>query len=294
MKKLILVLALVGLLLVPVACAKAPTPSPGPVPAPAPMPTPYPAPKITIAPEPAPPGRGVIVDQAGGMVMPSVAQDRLIVRTGDMLLEVNDVVKARDEVAGVAERLEGYVVSSQIFGEGEERRGWISIRVPNERFETALAEMRKLATRVKSESTSSQDVTEEYVDLQARLKNAEATEAQYLAILGKAEKVEELLMIYDALSRVRAEIEQIKGRMQYLERTTALSQITVSLEPVTTARPLGGWSATETFKSAVRGITVLGQWLVTVAIWVGIFVPIWGSLLGFILWRLRRRKAAAL
>lgn len=285
MKRLVIGLILVLLLVVPVACAKAPTPLPEPMPAP--MPTPIPAPM--------PPERSGIDMGKGGVVqvMPSVAQDRMIVRTGDMLLVVSDVVEARDRVVELAGKFEGYVVSSQIYGEEEERRGWISIRVPNERFESALAELRKLAVKVKSESTSSQDVTEEYVDLQSRLKNAEATEAQYLALLEKAEKVEEILWIYDALSRVRAEIEQIKGRMQYLERTSAMSQITVSLEPVTSAKPIGGWSATETFKSAVRGIIVLGQWLATGAIWLGIFVPIWGSLLGLILWRRQRRKRAA-
>ena len=173
-------------------------------------------------------------------------------------------------------------------------RGSISIRVPDDRFEQALSELRELAVRVTSESTSSQDVTEEYVDLESRLKNAEATESQYLALLEKATDVEDILSIYESLSRVRSEIEQIKGRMQYLERTSSMSLITTNLKPEATAKPLvrAGWSALEALKSAVRGIVIFGQWLGAIAIWLIIFSPLWGAILGIIYWRRRRRKRA--
>jgi hypothetical protein len=216
----------------------------------------------------------------------------MIVRTGDMSLVVGNVIQARDDIAQLAARFDGYVVSSQISGEEEEMRGWISIRVPDEKFDQALTELRNLAVRVKSESTNSQDVTQEYTDLQARLNNAEATEKQYLALLEKATDVEDILKIYDSLSRVRQEIEQIKGQMQYLERTASMSLISVQLEPQATAKPLvhAGWSALEALKSAVRGIVIFGQWLVILAIWLLIFIPIWGTVLGIIYWR-RKRKA---
>jgi DNA repair exonuclease SbcCD ATPase subunit len=219
-------------------------------------------------------------------------QERMIVRTGDMSLVVKDITQACDEIAQLAARFDGYVVSSQISGEEEEMRGWISIRVPDDKFDQALAELRNLAVRVKSESTSSQDVTEEYIDLQSRLNNAEATEKQYLALLEKATDVEDILRIYESLSQVRQEIEQIKGQMQYLERTASMSRISVYLEPQATAKPLvhAGWSALEALKSAVRGIVIFGQWLVILAIWLIIFIPVWGTAVGIIYWR-RKRKA---
>jgi len=192
----------------------------------------------------------------------------------------------------IATEFGGYVVSSHISGEEQDRRGTISIRVPDDKFEPTLAELRNLAVRVKSESTSSRDVTEEYIDLEARLKNAEATESQYLALLDKATDVEDILRIYDSLSRVRSEIEQIKGRMQYLERTSSMSLITVYLEPEASAKPLAraGWNALEALKSAVRGLVVAGQTLGTIAIWLIIFIPIWGTILGIVLWRLKKKK----
>ena len=274
MKRLIIGLVLVALLLVPVSCAKAPE---------------------IVAPPPAeeamPPMPERDEAYKGG-ALPST-EERMIVRTGEMSLVVEAVTQACDEIAQLAARFDGYVVSSRISGEEEEMRGWISIRVPDEKFELALAELRNLAVRVKSESTSSQDVTEEYVDLESRLKNAEATEQQYLALLEKAEDVEDILRIYESLSRVRAEIEQIKGRMQYLERTSSMSLISVHLEPETTAKPLVrvGWSALEILKSAVRGLVTAGQFLGTLAIWLIISVPIWGTILGIILWRRRKKKA---
>jgi hypothetical protein len=222
----------------------------------------------------------------------SSTEDRMIVRTGEMSLVVEEVTQACDDIAQLAVFLGGYVVSSQISGEEEEMRGWISFRVPDEKFDQALAELRDLAVRVESESTYSEDVTEEYIDLQARLGNAEATEQQYLALLEKATDVEDILSVYERLSQVRQEIEQIKGRMQYLERTTSTSLISVSLEPEVTAKPLVhvGWSALEVLKSAARGIVVLGQCLGTIAIWLLIFIPVWGTILGIILWRHRRKK----
>ena len=160
------------------------------------MPAPPPAP----TPAPAPMAPSVIVQNGGGL--PSASEERMIVRNGDISLVVEDVIKSRDEIARIAIRLGGFVVSSSISGEEQDRRGVISIRVPDDEFERTLAELRGLAVRVTSESTISRDITEEYVDLQARLNNAEATEGQYLALLDKATDVEDILRIYDSLSRV--------------------------------------------------------------------------------------------
>ena len=266
------------LLLVPVACAKAP-----------------PSVSVEEVPYPAEKEVEVFIPEREGVVVPGfgVTEERMIVRNGEMSLVVEDVVAARDEVAQLALRFNGYVVSSRIWGEEQEMRGRISIRVPDDQFEQALAELRELAVRVTSESTSSQDITEEYTDLKSRLKNAEATESQYLTLLEKA-KVEETIRIYELLHQVRREIEQIKGRMQYLERTSSMSLVSVNLEPEATAKPLAraGWSALEALKSAVRGIVIFGQWLGTAAIWLLIFSPVWGAIVGIIYWRFWRKKKA--
>jgi hypothetical protein len=276
-KRLIIGLALVMLLLVPVSCGVAPDMEEKGEEAPI-----YP---VVISPEEG--------DEAYSPEALSPDEERMIVRTGEMSLVVEDVNQACDDIAQLAVSFGGYVVSSYISGEEEEIRGWISFRVPAEKFEPALTELRELAVRVESERTESRDVTEEYIDLRSRLRNAEATEQQYLALLEKAEEIEDILEIYDSLSRIRSEIEQIKGRMQYLEQTTSTSLISVSLEPEVITKPLVrvGWSALEVLKSAARGLVVAGQVLSTIAIWLLIFIPIWGTILGIILWRRHKRKA---
>ena len=281
MKKIVVASMLVILVLIPAACAGPAQEAPSAV---APAEPPAPAVPVVEVGWEGYPSEG----------MPAVTEERMIIRTGDMSLVVNDVMLARDEIAQLAVNLNGYVVSSRIWGEEEEMRGQISIRVPDEQFESCLAKLRELAIRVESESTDSQDVTEEYIDLVARLKNAEATESQYLALLDRATDVEDILKIYDSLSRVRSEIEQIKGRMQYLERTSSMSLISVRLEPEASAKPLAraGWSVLEEFKSAIRGIVIFGQWLGTVVIWLIIFVPLWVVIAGGIYYWRRRRKRA--
>ena len=290
MKKLVVALLLVLLLLITTSCAKAPSPAPRPEPAPAPTPMPSsaaPSPEIVmnIPPSSLPPREEAAVYGD---------EERMIIRTGEISLVVDDIVETMDGIAEMVDSFDGYVVSSRVYGEEKDMKGRMSIRVPDDKFDVALAELGGLAVRVESESTDSRDVTEEYIDLEARLNNAEATENQYLSLLEKAEEVEDILRIYDSLSRVRNEIEQIKGRMQYLERTTSMSLISIRLEPAATAKGLvrAGWSALETLKSAVRGIAIFGQWLGTIAIWLLIFTPLWGAVAGVIYWRYRRKKKA--
>ncbi|MFC1951633.1 DUF4349 domain-containing protein [Chloroflexota bacterium] len=279
MKRLIIVLMLVVLFLVPTACAGAQTSS-SPT-------TSMTAPEPALRPEPAP----AEMAYSGDTVLPS-AEERMIVRTGEISLVVEGMVDTRDEITQLALKFNGYVASSRISGEEQNMRGMISIRVPADEFDQVLAELRDLAVRVTSESTNSRDITEEYVDLESRLKNAEATESQYLALLEEAE-VEETIRIYELLHQVGREIEQIKGHMQYLERTSSMSLIEVRLEPVATTKSLvrAGWSALEALKSAVRGIVTFGQWLGTIAIWLLIFTPVWGAIIGIIYWRRRKKKA---
>ncbi|MFC1873907.1 DUF4349 domain-containing protein [Chloroflexota bacterium] len=189
------------------------------------------------------PPQVVVVERpsSGGAVEPSpppvvivpgdqLATDRMIVRTANMQLVVDDVPMILDQITALTEGFGGYVVSSNRWGEEENLAGNIAIRVPAESFEIAMQALRGLAVEVTQESTNSQDVTEEYTDLSAKLRNLEATEEQLLRLMEKAEKVEDILSVQRELSRTRGEIEQVKGRMQYLERTSDTSLIQIYLE----------------------------------------------------------------
>jgi PKD repeat protein len=160
----------------------------------------------------------------------SIDTDRMIVRTANMQLVVDDVREAIDKITELSEDLGGFVVTSSSWKEGERVVGQIAIRVPSTDFNYAMGILRNMAVEVNSETTSSQDVTEEYIDLDATLRNLEATEEQLLRLFEKAEEVEDILNVQRELSRVRQDIERTKGRMQYLERTSAMSLIQVLLE----------------------------------------------------------------
>ena len=243
MKKKLIIGLILAMLLVPVSCAApasvpAPMPAPTPVPSPAPAPRPAPAPSIVIPPPPKGIPGEVVVETPPMAPEPSpvngrdssIDTDRMIIRTANMQLVVDDVRDTIDKITELAQGREGYVVNSSSWKEGERIVGQITIRVPSEDFNYAMSILRSLAVEVNSETTSSQDVTEEYVDLEATLRNLEATEAQLLKLMEKAVKVEDILNVQRELSRVQQDIERTKGRMQYLERTSAMSLIQVSLE----------------------------------------------------------------
>jgi len=216
-----------------------------------------------------------------------LTEDRKIVKTGYMTLEVEDIAETLDRVAEMADELNGYVVSSYKHEYERGVSGRITIRVPFEKFDEAFERLRQLATAVPYETTTAKDVTKEYVDLEAQLGNLQATEAQYLALLEKAETVEDMLKVQKELSNVRGEIEQIEGRMKYLEQTSETSLIEVDLEETEgLAEP---WSASDAFQSAVRGLTTFGRGLATVLIWLGIFC--WAWVPPLIIWLRRRRRA---
>jgi hypothetical protein len=269
--KYLAVTFLVAILLLAGACASSSSPVPGPAPMPAP-------------PEDYESGyydKGYNSEETD---LDDITE-RKVVRTGYMTLEVDNVGDALADISKVARDMDGYVVSSRKY-ENDNVRGSISIRVPSDRFEDALEQLRHLAIAVPDERTSSVDVTEEYIDLEARLHNLEVTEAQYQELMDQAETVEEILKVQDALSRVRTEIERIEGRLQYLERTTSMSLIEVSLQE---SQPLvGPWSPASVIESAAHGLVTFGRGLFVVVVWLGVFCWIWIPLL--VIWRKRRKK----
>ncbi len=285
--KFALLLALVAALVVPTACAqKSDTKESagwsGMTPAPAPM-----APAPSFLSRSSETASEYDAGSAGGL---NGEIDRKIVRTGNMSMEVEDIVKAQAAISDIAVQYDGYVVTSNLDANKEYPRGFISFRVPAGKFNDAMAKLRQLAVKVTNENTSSQDVTEQYTDLKAQLSNYEATEAQYLELLKKADNVKDMLEVQRELSNVRGQIERIKGRMQYLERTSDTSLIEVSL---TKTKPIGEstWDVGGVFKGAVDGLIAFGKVLLSILIWVLVFSPVWIIAL-VIIFVVRRKKKA--
>jgi hypothetical protein len=160
----------------------------------------------------------------------SSSAERMIIRNANLQLVVTDISDAINQITRLAGDNGGFVVNSNIQESQSRLYGNISIRVESKRFNEALAALRALAVDVKAESTSGQDVTEEYTDLSAKLRNLEAAEQQLLELMKQAGKVTEILEVQKELVSTRGEIEQTKGRMQYLEQSSDLALIQVGLE----------------------------------------------------------------
>jgi len=242
-------------------------------------------------PEPAP---GEYMDKDKGYsddVMDSTLSDvdieRLIVRNGRLTLEVEKVNEAIDRITDIAAILGGYMVSSYKYEDEEGISGEISIRIPSDSFDEAFDQLHQIAQTVPYEHADSRDITEEYIDLQARFNNLQATELQYLALMKKAETVEEMLQVQRELSNVRGWIEQLQGRIKYLEQVSEMALIEVSLRE--SGSLAGPWSLVNTIRSAAHGVIAFARGLLTLIIWIGVFSWIWIPIL--IIWRRRRRKS---
>ena len=216
--------------------------------------------------------------------------DRKIVRTGSISMEVSDLSKSQAEITDIANLYKGYVVSSSQNADKEYPSGFISIRVPADKFNDALLKTKALAVKVTTQNTNSEDVTEQYTDLQAQLHNYEATEAQYLELLKKADNVKDILEVQRELSNVRGNIERVKGRIQYLDRTSDMSLIEITLKK---SRPIGEstWDISGIFKSAVDGLIVFGQLLAGLLIWLLVFSPVWVTVVVIIMVIRHRKKS---
>ena len=228
------------------------------------------------------------------------SDDRRILRNADMAVAVTSVEEAAREAQAVADRLGGYVASANLFREADRLRGTISLRVPGDRLGEAMSAVEGLG-RVESRRLSSNDVTEEYTDLNARLRNLEATERELLALLTsireKSGRAEDVLAVHRELSNIRAQIEQLKGRINYLDKSSALATLNVTLLPLPAGKPLvdNGWSPLDTAREASRALVRLLQGVGSAAIWalivglplmLAVAIPLWLVYRG-----LRRRTA---
>jgi Rad3-related DNA helicase len=228
--------------------------------------------------------------------------DRMIVRTGSLALVVEDTADSLQAIERLAEELGGYISNLQSWRTDDQLAATVTVRVPAESFDQARERIKELATEVENENVSGQDVTEEYVDLEARLNNLEVAEKELLELLSSAQEThkdaESILDIYREITNVRQQIEQIKGRMQYLENTSALATVTVSLTPKEIEEPVvePGWEPLKQAREALRSLVNALKALVDILIWVVLFFLPLAALLSlplvllWLVWYLRRRR----
>jgi hypothetical protein len=241
--------------------------------------------------------------QGDSSLPPSQTQERLIIRTGHLSIVVEDTEYSLAQITTLAEASGGWVVNSNVYQySGDAKTGEITVRIPAAGFGNAIAAIKEMALDVTSESTSGQDVTDEFVDLSSRLSNLEATASRVRGFLDEARDVEDALSVNQELSRLEGDIEVIKGRMQYLSQSAAFSTLTVILTPDVLSQPIevGGWRPQGIALEALRALLDTLQGLGRIAIWFVVYllpmiiilgVPTW-LFVRFLVRRRRRRLAA--
>jgi hypothetical protein len=219
----------------------------------------------------------------------------------DILVQNTDIAIA--QVNQLTADYDGYIISTQSHYENGFKHATIRLGIPSAAFETVLNQLRDLGLKVIQESASGEDVSNEYVDLQSKLTNLEATAARIREFLNNAKTIEETLTISAQLAELEGQIEQVKGQMRYYEGRSAYSTVTVNLvpeyptptptltptpvPPTPTPTPAPGWNAGDTFEDASEVLVNMTQSTVDLLIWFGmVLLPII-VVIGLIVWIIR-------
>lgn len=238
--------------------------------------------------------RGFVIDGGPSLLGDTNVEDRKITKNGSLSLIVEDADIVADDIQSLAERLGGFVSNVNIYEvSADTKSGSINIRVPADKFDDAIGEIKKLAIKVENENVGTRDVTEQFVDLEARLKNLRAEEGQYVLIMKDAENVEEILKVTDYLSRVRSSIERYEGQFNYLSRQIDMSAISVSLMEEADIEVFGiRWRplfvVKQAFRNMLTGFTGYADSVIGFIFYIPVLI-IWGisiSIIVYVVWKI--------
>jgi hypothetical protein len=236
--------------------------------------------------------------------------ERLIIRNGNITMSVDDtrdVKAAIEEMIGQYADEGAFVVSSNEYGGSPNSSPYISlsIRIPATEFDAVMDQLEGMAAAGTNPSINeySEDVTEEYVDLQARTESLEAARDRLLDLMENAATTEDLLMAEQQLTAREAEIESLKGRLRYLSESARLSRIDIELQPYILSQPVDTrWRPMETIREALESLVDGLRWfadfmivfLIAVLPLLALFGAVIYGIVRFIIWRVRvgKRKRA--
>lgn len=228
-----------------------------------------------------------------------LAADRLVIKTASLSMVVADPNDAVQRITALVAGMNGFVVNSNTSEASVDARGNkimqanLTVRVPSAQLDAALAQIRAMAVEVKNISVTGQDVTSEYTDLQSRLKNAEAAAAKLQQIMDNANKTEDVLTVFNQLTTIQQEVEQLKGQIKYYDESASMSAISMDLIPDALNRPLevGGWQPQGVAKDALEALVRAFQGLATGVIWVGLYILPLALIIGLPLYAVLRLVA---
>mgnify|MGYP001462054678 FL=1 len=230
----------------------------------------YPLSSMSIAPE-----MEMARDSSMPLTQSSISNsDKRIQRNANLNIEVKSINESIDKLNNIISSFGGEIISSNKggFDYGQPYAN-IRLRVLSENLDSVLIEFKKLSSKVISENIYTNDVSEEFIDIEARLKIMKSTENRFNDLLSKSEKIEEIIQVEKELMRIRGDIESLEGRLNYLTKTTDTSEINLNLNEQI---PITGesWKINEEFKEAFKNLLGFAKSLTNFAINVIVFIPV--------------------
>ena len=200
-------------------------------------------------------------------------EEKKIQRNANISIEVKNLDESIDKLNEIILLLNAEIISSNKGGmDFGQPYANIRIRVLSGNLDSAINEFKKLSTKIISENIYTNDVTEEFIDTEARLKIMKSTEDRFNSLLLKSETVEEIIQVEKELMRIRGDIESLEGRLNYLSKTTDTSEINLNLNEQI---PITGesWKINDSFTSALQNLSSFAKWLADFIINIIVFIP---------------------
>lgn len=206
------------------------------------------------------------------------SQDRLVIKESSLSLLVVNVFNVQKQIILKAQDLGGYMVSSYFSNPQEMATATVIVRVPEERLNQALTYFRSLSIKVIDEKLEGEDVTDQYIDIETRLKTLYKTKARFEEIMEKATQIQDILYVQREIINLQSQIDSLKGQQQYYEKNAQMAKLTVYLSTDELALPYAPselWRPQVIFKQAVRSLIASLRKMVTILIWVIVYSVIW-------------------
>ncbi|OPY21188.1 MAG: hypothetical protein A4E24_00669 [Methanomethylovorans sp. PtaU1.Bin093] len=219
---------------------------------------------------------------AGDVTSEVYISERKTITSVEMSIEVDNASRTVDDIITMTTAAGGYVSSSSVYDLSYDstprKEGYVTVRIPSENYTAFVKDIENLGD-LSSKSITGTDVTEEYIDLEARLNNLQKQEKRLTEILNMSNTVEEVLSVEKELERVRGEIDSLTGRLQYLDNRIDLATINIRVTEPTPITHSWGMrdalsSSVQGFVSTVRAMVILVGYLLPIAIVLSVLVTI--------------------
>lgn len=229
--------------------------------------------------------------RSGGAAPAPEVQNRLVVQQSDLSLLVSDVRNSVNKILDYTRSIGGYMVNSNLVNPGEVPSATVTVRIPSEQLSATLDYFRKLSLKVVSENLSGEDVTDQYVDIDARLTSLNKTKTRFEEIMAKATEVADIMNVQNEINNLQSQIDSLKGQQLYMQKTAQMAKLTIYLSTDEISLPYSpgeSWRPDVIFKLAVRSLVGNLRNLGTLFIWILVYGIIWIPAL-LLLFYLRKR-----